>query len=311
MRVLLAIDGSDESMAAVAAVEALRMPAGSLVEIVRVIPETGIFGDPTPAITLIESPGERARVWHESRERLEQIGERLESPNRSVSVTLLVGRPASQIVLEASRAKADVIVMGARGLTATERILLGSVSSEVVDHAPCPVLVARRGAVERVMLATDGAPAAAAAADFIAGSGLFDDAQVHIVSVADAGTPWWTGLSPVDGATSIDIYADALRLAGHHASEASEAAVRRLRGMRVTSVSARPDRDVVSAILAEADDWRPDIIVVGARNLGVVHRWLVGSVSRSILHLARMSVLVVRPKMAVSSRSEEATAPAA
>jgi nucleotide-binding universal stress UspA family protein len=42
--------------------------------------------------------------------------------------------------------------MGARGLSAVRRLLLGSVSSEVVDHAPCPVLVARHAAVDRVLL---------------------------------------------------------------------------------------------------------------------------------------------------------------
>ena len=66
------------------------------------------------------------------------------------------GRPASEIVIEADRFGADLIVVGARGHSAVERLLVGSVSSEVVDQAHCPVLVVRTPRFARVLLATDG-----------------------------------------------------------------------------------------------------------------------------------------------------------
>jgi nucleotide-binding universal stress UspA family protein len=50
---------------------------------------------------------------------------------------------------------------------------------------------------------------------------------------------------------------------------------------------------------------------MGARNLGTMHRWLVGSVSRSVLHLADASVLIVRPGVGpVGERPEEWAVPA-
>ena len=48
-----------------------------------------------------------------------------------------------KIMEAASKHHADLIVMGAKGLGAIDRFLLGSVSTRVVQHAHCPVLVVR------------------------------------------------------------------------------------------------------------------------------------------------------------------------
>lgn len=49
-------------------------------------------------------------------------------------------------------------------------------------------------------------------------------------------------------------------------------------------------------ILEAADGWQADFIVIGARGLGSIERLLLGSVSRSVVHGARLPVLVVRGK---------------
>lgn len=51
---------------------------------------------------------------------------------------------AAQVILDvAQEQKADLIVVGARGLTGFERFLLGSVSSKLSHHAPCSVMIVR------------------------------------------------------------------------------------------------------------------------------------------------------------------------
>ncbi len=56
--------------------------------------------------------------------------------------TLLAeGHPAEEILKAAKRLRADLVVMGSRGLTGMEKILLGSVSAKVTRHAACSVLV--------------------------------------------------------------------------------------------------------------------------------------------------------------------------
>ena len=55
-----------------------------------------------------------------------------------------VGTPAEVLVRDAEEHESDLVVVGARGLGAVERVLLGSVSESVLRHAGCPVLIARR-----------------------------------------------------------------------------------------------------------------------------------------------------------------------
>ena len=54
-----------------------------------------------------------------------------------------IGDPAEEILKVAAKRKADLIVMGAKGLGTIDRVLLGSVSMQVLQYAHCPVLVVR------------------------------------------------------------------------------------------------------------------------------------------------------------------------
>ena len=54
-----------------------------------------------------------------------------------------IGDPAEEIMKVAAKQEADLIVMGAKGLGTLDRVLLGSVSMQVLQYANCPVLVVR------------------------------------------------------------------------------------------------------------------------------------------------------------------------
>jgi nucleotide-binding universal stress UspA family protein len=53
------------------------------------------------------------------------------------------GRPGERMVAAAAEAAPDVLVLGHRGKSGLETLLLGSVAKHVIDHAACPVLVVR------------------------------------------------------------------------------------------------------------------------------------------------------------------------
>ncbi len=61
----------------------------------------------------------------------------------SVTGVTYEGVVADEILSHLERHPTDLLVVGSRGLSMAKRILLGSVSTAVVTHAPCPVLVVR------------------------------------------------------------------------------------------------------------------------------------------------------------------------
>jgi nucleotide-binding universal stress UspA family protein len=59
------------------------------------------------------------------------------------NVELVTGNPPEEIIRLANIYKADLIIIGSRGLTGMNRIVQGSVSSQVVEDANCSVLVVK------------------------------------------------------------------------------------------------------------------------------------------------------------------------
>lgn len=74
---------------------------------------------------------------------LQRDAEKLAKSGYQVRELLKLGKPAHEILTVASKEKADLIVTGAKGLGAITRMLLGSVSTRVVQHSACSVLVVR------------------------------------------------------------------------------------------------------------------------------------------------------------------------
>ncbi|HEY0762833.1 MAG TPA: universal stress protein [Pyrinomonadaceae bacterium] len=146
MRILLAVDGSAYSDAAIEEIVKRPWPPGSEVKV--------ITAAEMPIMVGIEP-------WAASPEYFEQLekGIRLagqdvinramaklntiEDKTLKISTEIIEGPPRQVIVDEAENWHADLIVIGSRGLGAWNRLLLGSVSSGVVHHAGCSVEIVR------------------------------------------------------------------------------------------------------------------------------------------------------------------------
>jgi nucleotide-binding universal stress UspA family protein len=79
----------------------------------------------------------------EARAVAEQAAEKVRSEGVDVETYVWPGDAASAIIDVASTAKADVIVVGSRGMSGAARFLLGSVPNRVSHHAPCNVMIVR------------------------------------------------------------------------------------------------------------------------------------------------------------------------
>jgi nucleotide-binding universal stress UspA family protein len=146
MRVLLAVDGSRYSDAAISEVANRVWPAGTEIKILSAfempLPATPeAWALPPSYMDEIERAGRNnaRHIAEGARERLSQlVGDKFKIESKVV-----VGSPRNVILEEAENWNADLIVLGSHGYSALERFLLGSVSQGVVSHAKCSVEVAR------------------------------------------------------------------------------------------------------------------------------------------------------------------------
>jgi nucleotide-binding universal stress UspA family protein len=80
-------------------------------------------------------------------------------PGIAVTPLIVQGVPATEILKAAGHTNAELIVMGTKGLTAMERLLIGSTSERVFHHAACPVLCVPPDTtyqgIHRIAFATD------------------------------------------------------------------------------------------------------------------------------------------------------------
>jgi nucleotide-binding universal stress UspA family protein len=293
MRVLLALDGSVASDVASQAVEAIAWPAATTIEVVGVVEPLAQL---TPPVVLT-TPDDVSVDERAARE-LDGV---LQAAVASISETgvaarrrLGVGRPATLIVELASELRAELVIVGSRGRGPLASMLLGSVSAEVVDRAPCPVLVVRAPLSERVLLAVDGSASAEAAVTYLTANRLLVDREFEVLSVApSSGYPLAFSIA---GPSETEPRAIDRRRAEYREWATSRAAAAETTlaraGYRVRSSIS--EGDAAQEIIEAAKALRCGLVVVGSRGLTGVNRILVGSVARNVLLHTGSSVLVVR-----------------
>jgi nucleotide-binding universal stress UspA family protein len=135
--VLVALDDSEIANRVIETVQRLSLPKDGKVILCHVFP--------TPNSEM-ELPPERPHLDPETISYL-QVEKKLQSYQAELpiesNVELVIGDPAEEIIRLANIYKADLIVIGSRGLTGIKRIVQGSVSYQVVEEASCSVLVVK------------------------------------------------------------------------------------------------------------------------------------------------------------------------
>ena len=146
MKILLAVDGSEGSQAAVAAVVARPWPAGSEIKILSVaelhVMPTSEFGMLPPSYydDITNAANEQARAALKA---AIEVMQQHSTAGLTVATEHKTGFPKVVILDEAEHWGADLIVLGSHGYKGLQRFLLGSVSLAVATHAPCSVEIVR------------------------------------------------------------------------------------------------------------------------------------------------------------------------
>ncbi|MEY4706147.1 MAG: hypothetical protein RL042_2352 [Nitrospirota bacterium] len=185
-------------------------------------------------------------------------------------------------ILKRAPKRDGLLVVGSQGLDALDRFMLGSVSTNLIHHATCPVLVVKDEAapLQRITLATDGSSASAKALDFLVSKFQADrssgkGAPIHVSVIH---------VMPF-------IKYPELKETGRHLVERS---VRKLVKAGFTAEPVYQLGKPAEEIMKVATKHHADLIVMGAKGLGAVARFLLGSVSTRVVQHSSCSVLVVR-----------------
>lgn len=137
-RILVTTDFSAESKKAFPYALALARKFGATLVLVYVVPSH------LPSeLSQIGVVLEEKRLLQEARERLPRFRQAELNPHLQVDTLVLNGGPAHEICRTAESQAVDLIVMATHGHTGMRRFLLGSVTENVLRHAPCPLLVVR------------------------------------------------------------------------------------------------------------------------------------------------------------------------
>ena len=299
LRVLVATDGSECAEMAVDLAANIDWPAGTEIVVAQAVEtEVTLAGDLWSRALLDGAADIKSARRAEAQQLVQDVGERLARPGLDVRIVVLEGRAATAIVDQARSMAADLVIVGSRGHGTIEAMLLGSVSAEVVDHSPAPVLVARRRTINNVILAWDGSSCASYAAEVLATWPIFAHSTVHVCSVADLGAPWWTGFPAPGSADLLQYYEDASEVSRQQHKELALEMAAQLRSAGIAADADARSGDAATALLGAAEASGADLIVMGTRGRTGVVRMVLGSVARNVLQHATCSVLIAHDRSA-------------
>jgi nucleotide-binding universal stress UspA family protein len=234
----------------------------------------GIINAPEAYASLPVIPELLAALEEQARLRLAQYQARAAGAGVTLQTAAVSGISVPETILEEAAArKPDWLIMGRKGLTGLDLLLMGSVTRQVIGASPCPVLVVPRDApleFNKIMIAHDGS---------VFGEGA------------------WRQTMPLAAGANSEVIAVSVARDKSRQSDCQivlqhlEASAER-HGIRVQSLclEGRPLEQIIQA----AQEEKVDLIVLGSHGRSGLGRLLMGSVAERVTATASCPVLVTK-----------------
>jgi nucleotide-binding universal stress UspA family protein len=231
-------------------------------------------------------------------EKLHNLRDEIVSPQVPCASSMRIGAPYEEIVDEAGKRQADLVVVGTQGRGAIGKFLMGSTAERVCRHAACSVLAVRHSTAAitpelklgKILVPTDLSENSFTAINYSAKLAKLTGAHLtlfHVFQIPDYVTS--PNISLSSRAAQPDIAAAQCR------------ALDRLQSLREVVTASGLDADVgmrtgvpYQEIIGEAEKVSPDLIVVGTQGATGISRYLLGSTAERILRHSSCPVLVAR-----------------
>ena len=281
MKILLAVDGSRHARWATELLARLPLAAAPDIRPLTIV-EHGVLTHPAIAPPLVTQPNREMKKQMAAAKGLAtRTANRLRRRWTRVRPIVDNGPAAETILSRAADERADLILMGSRGLSNVRAFLMGSVSHQVATYAPCSVLITKKNpsGLKRLLVAVDGSRGSDDVIRFVIAHLRPKDVEITLAyvfhpdyiftvpgaAIADYLDDWLQDVytRPLEAA---GFFVETACVKGHSASKLIELATRR----------------------------RADLILMGSRGLTGLKRWLLGSVSEQVVKYSPVSVLIVR-----------------
>ena len=288
MKFIVALDGSTQSMNAVHALAHFKPPEELTLVHALTLPE-------------LSHPMIRAEVRDQIRDDIEiklrqdgntllcRSAEELPSDFEPAQQIQESGSPAQVVLETAQSARADMILLGARGLGRVKELVLGSISHRIVEHAPCSTLVFKGPlpSLRKILLPVEGKEDAELAFNFLSTRPFRDPVEIQLMTVwPQPQSPW-----PITLEQSKQLEEHAIL----HAQETLDSLAAKLGNMGYPATNYVGLGDPSYAIIEQQRANNADMIMIGSHGRQGLSRFLLGSVSHSVLHQATCPTLIIRP----------------
>jgi len=291
VKVLVPVDGSAAAQQAVrllAGYRGARPGLAPLLVNVQSLP-LSLWPLPKPDSAAIE-----AALSEAGREILARAQTELAAAGCAAQAEVRIGVAAQALLDEAAARRADLIVMGTRGLGGLAALTLGSVATRVLHGAKVPVMLVKAGARlpaafgrdQRILLAVDGSEHALKAARWLAGKPPWLGTTAVDVVYAQEPLPLLAALVPPHR----DVLA---QWSGKLSEEATREVRAALAGAGIEAGQHALAGEPAPTIARLAGELQSDFIVMGTRGLGAAHHAFVGSVALKTVHLSPAPVMLI------------------
>ena len=288
MQTLIAIDNSAASASIVDQVAARPWAKEARFTVLHVMEPAHLWTLSTTATELAQRS--QAVVGH-AVEKLKAAGLAVDGVERE-------GDPKSVILDYAKEIRASRIVVGSRGASGVDRLLLGSVAARVLRGAPCSVWIVRPGLTglpRKVLLATDGSECSEQAARSLTVHPLPPSTEVRVMSVVEYYLPPEVTLLQPPGVdpTRVNQIREQAMATAEDAVDGANRILESTYPNRSQAISVLLEKPA-ELIVREAKEWGADWITLGSHGRHGAARFLVGSVSEYVATHATCSVAVER-----------------
>ncbi|MBC8553492.1 MAG: universal stress protein [Candidatus Brocadiales bacterium] len=278
MKIIIAVDGSKNSEWAVDFL--LKIPLTEMPQI-RVLHVVPVKKHITPFLDSVYHKLYKDAIQEKidkdilsAEKQTTRIVEKLKARWDDVEPIIEKGHVSDKIIEKAKEEKADLIILGSRGLSKAKPFFLGGVSQKVVTYAPCSVLVVKKKirTLKKILIATDGSAYSKTAVSFFKSHFLTKEIKTTFLTVWDypVTVPELAfeaiGKKHLQDMHKVAFMSNALCVEGDPAEMVTDTAQRR----------------------------KVNLVIVGSKGLTGNKRFLLGSVARKVITYNKSSVLVVK-----------------